>query len=58
MTIPEKNIIFVILFISFLISLYQIKSDVLGIDLIPKYHSPDLVWQRTKGLLDIHDDRH
>ena len=58
MRIQEKNLISVIFFITFLISLYQIKSDVLGIDIIPKYHSPDLVWQLTKGFLDIHDDRH
>ena len=57
MRIQEKNIIFVLLFIIFLISLYQLKSEVLGIDIIPKYHSPDLVWQLTKGFLDIHDHR-
>ena len=57
MRIPEKNIILVILSITFLISLYEIKSDVLGIDLIPKYHSPDLVWHLTKGLLDVRDDQ-
>ena len=57
MRIEEKNIIFLILIISFLISLYQIKSDILGIDIIPKYHSPDLVWHATKEFLGIHDDR-
>lgn len=57
MRIQEKNIISLILFITFLISLYQIKSDVLHIDIIPKYHSPDLVWHIAKRFLGIDDDR-
>ncbi|MCA1990940.1 MAG: hypothetical protein LDL41_02680 [Coleofasciculus sp. S288] len=47
----EKDIIFWFLFTLSLVSLYQIKSDVLSIDIIPGYHSPDLGVKVLKTLL-------
>lgn len=55
MAIKEKDIIFWFLFGFCLFSLYQIKSDVLKIDIIPKYHFSDFVIHVAKGSLGIQD---
>jgi hypothetical protein len=57
MAIKEKDIIFWFLFGFCLLGLYQIKSDVFKIDIIPKYHFPDYVFHVAKGCLGLQDEQ-
>jgi hypothetical protein len=57
MTIKEKDIIFWFLLGFFWLGLYEIKSDVFRIDIIPRYHFWDLISHVAKGYLGIQDEQ-
>jgi hypothetical protein len=40
-----------------LLGLYEIKSDVFKIDIIPKYHFWDFISHVAKGYLGTHDEQ-